>query len=93
VIPFGQGSGEGATGSLRWYIPSMIQSLELIADENGGLHLPSDLVLPPGTRAILVVELDASRPQPGWAKGWIRKVSDDFDVPLEEGFWTGTNAA
>jgi len=80
-------------GLAWWYIPSMIQSLELIADDNGGLHLPSDLVLSPGTRAILVVERDASKPQPGWGKGWIRSVSDDFDVPLDEGFWTGTHAA
>lgn len=72
----------------------MIQSLELIADEKGGLHLPLDLVVAPGTRAILVLERDSSKPaRPGWGKGWIRRISEDFDAPLDDCLWTGTNPA
>jgi hypothetical protein len=74
-------SGEwgGAMGSLRWYIPDMIQSLELIADEDGGLHLPSDLVLSPGTRAFLVVERDASG-SPQLGVGEKRRTAVRFDA-------------
>ena len=71
----------------------MIQSLELIADEHGGLHLPPDLILRPGAKALLVLERPPHRPtRPGWGKVWVRRVADDFDAPLDEGFWTGTSS-